>query len=66
MQLSCSLCCLICGKTEELSSTIQDRLGQEIQETRGFSAEVIRMQVGGRCRTCMAGKDRTVEAQGGS
>jgi Fur family transcriptional regulator, ferric uptake regulator len=46
------LACFRCGKIEEFSSPLFERLKQEIVTKQGFSVAVVRMEAGGRCREC--------------
>ena len=46
------LACFTCGKIEEVTTPSYDRLKEEIQERCGFLIEVVRVEVGGRCRSC--------------
>lgn len=46
------LACFRCGTIEEFTSPHYDQLKEEIRERCGFSIDVIRLEVGGRCRAC--------------
>jgi Fur family ferric uptake transcriptional regulator len=46
------LACFQCGKIEEFASPLFERLKHEIGRERGFSVNVVRMEVGGRCSRC--------------
>jgi Fur family transcriptional regulator, ferric uptake regulator len=46
------LACFQCGRIEEFGSLLFERLKQEIGHARGFSVNVVRMEVGGRCSKC--------------
>lgn len=48
------LACFECGRIQEFTSTMYEELKKEIQKTCGFSIEVVRLEVGGRCRECVA------------
>lgn len=48
------LACFECGKVEEFSSPLFERLKQEITRVNGFTIRVTRLEVGGRCRSCCA------------
>jgi Fur family ferric uptake transcriptional regulator len=48
------LACFMCGKVQEFTSPLYEALREEIQSTSGFSIEVVRLEVGGRCRDCAA------------
>jgi Fur family ferric uptake transcriptional regulator len=47
------LACFKCGKIEEFESPVFERLKQEIAREQGFHIGVVRMEVGGRCSTCV-------------
>lgn len=46
------LACFQCGRIEEFSSTVFERLKREISNHAGFEVGVTRLEVGGRCRSC--------------
>jgi Fur family ferric uptake transcriptional regulator len=46
------LACFACGRIEEYTSPTYERLKEEIRERSGFSTDVVRLEVGGRCRAC--------------
>jgi Fur family transcriptional regulator, ferric uptake regulator len=48
------LACFRCGRIEEFSSPIFERLKAEISEQAGFTIRVTRVEVGGNCRACAA------------
>lgn len=48
------LACFRCGRIEELSSPLFERLKAEISSEAGFTIRVSRMEVGGHCRACTA------------
>ncbi|MEQ1945990.1 MAG: Fur family transcriptional regulator [Bryobacteraceae bacterium] len=50
------LACFQCGRIQEFSSVTFERLKQEIAREDDFEIRVVRMEVGGRCGTCRAGK----------
>lgn len=50
------LACFGCGKIEEFSTPIYDRLKSEISKQTGFSIRVTRLEAGGYCRACAAAK----------
>jgi len=50
------LACLRCGRIEEFSSPIFERLKDEITRQAGFAIKVTRLEVGGSCRACTAGE----------
>jgi Fur family ferric uptake transcriptional regulator len=46
------LACLSCGRIEEVTSPLYDELKKQIRAVSGFAIEVVRLEVGGRCRVC--------------
>lgn len=46
------LACFRCGRIEEFSSALFERLKSEISDQAGFEVRVTRLEVGGRCRAC--------------
>lgn len=48
------LACFQCGKVQEFTSPLYEALRKEIQDSCGFAIEVVRLEVGGRCRECAA------------
>lgn len=48
------LACFHCGRIEEYTSPLFERLKAEISRQRGFHASVVRLEIGGRCRQCCA------------
>ena len=52
------LACFVCGKIEEFTSQMYDELKKQIRDTCGFAIEVVRLEVGGRCRQCAARKGK--------
>jgi Fur family ferric uptake transcriptional regulator len=57
------LACFECGRIEEVSSPLFDRLKTEIREQAGFTIRVTRLEVGGTCRACAARGDDTSQTQ---
>ena len=51
------LACFSCGRIEEFSSALFERLKAEISEQAGFSIRVTRLEVGGACRACATRDD---------
>ncbi|HEX4228019.1 MAG TPA: Fur family transcriptional regulator [Bryobacteraceae bacterium] len=49
------LACFCCGRIEEFSSPLFERLKAEIAREAGFEIRVTRLEVGGACRACAAG-----------
>lgn len=48
------LACFQCGRIEEFTSPLFERLKNEISVRNGFHIRVTRLEVGGRCRHCCA------------
>ena len=48
------LACFECGRIEEFTSPLFERLKAEISQQKGFHIRVTRLEVGGRCRQCCA------------
>lgn len=48
------LACFSCGRIEEFSSPLFDRLKKEISKQAGITIKVTRLEVGGTCRACTA------------
>ena len=46
------LACFECGRIEEFTSPLFERLKTEISRQNGFQIRVVRLEVGGRCRRC--------------
>jgi Fur family transcriptional regulator, ferric uptake regulator len=46
------LACFECGRIEEYTSPLFERLKAEISRQQGFRIRVVRLEVGGRCRKC--------------
>jgi Fur family transcriptional regulator, ferric uptake regulator len=57
------LACFRCGRIEEFSSSLFERLKAEISRQAGFKIRVTRLEVGGSCRTCAA-QDEQSDAEG--
>ncbi len=49
------LACLQCGRIEEFTSPLFERLKAEISSQNTFQIRVIRLEVGGLCQECAAG-----------
>ena len=49
------LTCVHCGRIEEFSSPLIAWLKAEITNQTGFDIRVVRLELGGHCRTCGAG-----------
>ncbi len=48
------LACFQCGRIEEFTSPLFERLKAEISREKGFRIRVTRLEVGGRCSHCCA------------
>jgi len=48
------LACFQCGRIEEFTSPLFERLKTEISRLRAFQIRVVRLEVGGYCRACRA------------
>ena len=48
------LACFECGRIEEFTSPLFERLKAEISQQKGFHIRVTRLEAGGRCRLCSA------------
>jgi len=46
------LACFRCGRVEEFTSSLFERLKAEITTLIGFEIRVVRLEVGGHCQTC--------------
>jgi Fur family ferric uptake transcriptional regulator len=57
------LACFRCGRIEEYSSPLFERLKAEISKEAGFAIRVTRLEVGGNCRACMAGGETSAEQE---
>jgi Fur family ferric uptake transcriptional regulator len=53
------LACFRCGRIEEFSSSLFERLKTEISEQSGFKIKVTRLEVGGTCGACAAEEERS-------
>jgi Fur family ferric uptake transcriptional regulator len=51
------LACFQCGRIEEFSSPLFERLQEEIGAKTGFAIRVIRLEAGGICRACSAARE---------
>jgi len=49
------LACFRCGRIEEFTSGIFERLQKEITRQNGFEISVVRLEAGGFCRACREG-----------
>src|SRR5260370_1131450 len=48
------LACFECGRIEEFTSPLLERLKSEISRQKGFHIRVTRLEIGGRCSRCCA------------
>ncbi len=55
------LACFRCGRIDEFSTPIFERLKSEISRQTGFAITVIRLEVGGSCRACAGVDDESGE-----
>ena len=55
------LACFRCGRIEEYSSPLFERLKAEIAKQAGFTIKVTRLEVGGNCSACAADTDTVQE-----
>lgn len=46
------LACFQCGRIEEFTSPVFERLKTEISRQKGFHIRIVRLEVGGRCSKC--------------
>ncbi len=62
------LACFQCGRIEELTNPLFERLKNEISGRSGFEIRVIRLEVGGLCRACAArnGKANGIKEKDGA
>ena len=51
------LACFRCGRIEEYTSPVFERLKAEIGKQTGFTIRVVRLEVGGNCRACRSAED---------
>jgi Fur family ferric uptake transcriptional regulator len=55
------LACFRCGRIEEFTSPIFERLKAEIAKQAGFAIRVTRLEVGGTCRACTSTQQEDAE-----
>jgi Fur family ferric uptake transcriptional regulator len=58
------LACFQCGRIEEFTSALFERLKAEISRQSGFQVRVTRLEAGGLCRECSASNEKTDEIGG--
>ena len=52
------LVCFQCGRVEEFAGPWFEELKAEISSQKEFQIQVVRLEVGGRCRLCRASTNR--------
>jgi Fur family ferric uptake transcriptional regulator len=57
------LACFRCGRIEEFTSSIFERLKEEIAKESGFTIRVTRLEVGGNCRACAGSAEAPAERE---
>jgi Fur family transcriptional regulator, ferric uptake regulator len=57
------LACFRCGRIEEYSSPLFERLKERISKQTGFAIRVTRLELGGHCRACGGGADTSGEQE---
>ena len=57
------LACFQCGRIEEFSSALFERLKSEISDQAGFEVRVTRLEIGGRCQSCRTDVERAKETK---
>jgi Fur family ferric uptake transcriptional regulator len=55
------LACFHCGRIEEFTSPLFERLQAEISQAAGFAIRLARLEVGGTCRICGAGGKKSID-----
>jgi len=58
------LACFRCGRIEEFTSPLFERLKAEITRQSGFTIRVTRLEVGGSCRACGSAADAVTGEEG--
>jgi Fur family transcriptional regulator, ferric uptake regulator len=59
------LACFRCGRIEEFSSSLFERLKEEVEKQTGFEIRVTRLEVGGSCRACAVQSSGQTETASG-
>jgi Fe2+ or Zn2+ uptake regulation protein len=59
------LACFRCGRIEEVSSVLFERLKEQVAKQSGFEIKVTRLEVGGLCRHCRNNDFNTKETMRG-
>ena len=54
------LACFACGRIEEFTSPVFERLKGEIARQSGFQIQVVRLEVGGLCKACAKTEVKTL------
>ena len=57
------LACFRCGRIDEFSSALFERLKAEISQQAGFTIRVTRLEVGGNCRACGAAAETSSQEE---
>lgn len=57
------LACFRCGRIEEFTSPLFERLKAEISHEAGFAIRLTRLEVGGTCRNCGAADEASTERE---
>jgi Fur family ferric uptake transcriptional regulator len=55
------MACLLCGRVDCFFSSLFDRLKTELSHQTGFEIHVIRLELGGSCKSCCAPKRPDVD-----
>ncbi len=59
------LACFECGRIEEFTSPVFERLKSEIARQSGFQIQVVRLEVGGLCKACVKNVVKTDQSSDG-
>ena len=57
------LACFECGRIEEFASPLLERLKSEVGRETSFEVRVTRLEIGGCCRACCAGRKERSSAK---
>lgn len=57
------LACFSCGRIEEFVNPIFERLKMQISQETGFRIRVVRLEVGGACRNCVAPESISTQSE---
>jgi Fur family ferric uptake transcriptional regulator len=58
------LACFRCGRIQEFTSPLFERLKAEISHAAGFAIRLTRLEVGGTCRNCAAAQETSTKTGG--